>query len=162
MTPATQLLGGAVLELMLARAPVATDAEAVRYGEIAHAVAVAAQDGARSVEHAASRAALLVAIAWHEGRFDPAAVGDHGRSCTTWQVQVGRTRCAVLAGDIVAGAELALERAEKSLGACHREDRSAWLSAYASGRCSAGRRESARMVRSWDRWRPRLVAAVQP
>lgn len=157
MSPLVQSLGGALCGLMIERAAPSTDAEAVALCTVAHEIAVVAVRTPRP----GRAAALLAAIGWHEGRWRHDKLGDHGRSCSTYQVQRGRERCAVLLAEPVLAAEEALAAAELSMGACRRGPELHVLAAYASGRCSAGHLESARMVRTWHRWTPRLVAAAE-
>lgn len=61
-----------------------------QYAEVAEAITQAAnhdplfpedKDGCRKT------AAILVALAWHESRFQPNVVGDHGRSFGLYQIQ---------------------------------------------------------------------------
>lgn len=153
-------LGAALCGLFLGRAEPTTDAEAVRLCGVAHTIAVVAVRETRSPAEAARAAALLGALCWHETRCHDDALGDRGRSCTAWQLHRGARACVALLADREYAAGEALGVARRSLGACRRGPELHVLAAYASGRCSAGHRESARFVRTWNRWTPILLAAV--
>lgn len=160
---AVELLASGVFAIMVERAEPSSDLEAIRLGDIAHTIAVTAS---REPDPAAS-ASLLLAISWHESGWredvdDGRVRADRGgSSCSLWMINAGRDRCRALLADRLLAADTALELAERSLNACRRQARAHRLAAYASGSCSKGHRESARMIRTFDRWRPRLVAAVE-
>lgn len=65
--------------------------DAIRsFGEIAAAIAKASTEDPlfpHVAEGSEMTAAILVAIAWHESRFQRSAVGDHGRSFGLYQIQ---------------------------------------------------------------------------
>lgn len=82
-------------------------------------------------------AALLVAVAWSESNFEPAAVGDGGLACTAWQVHAGR-RCPALTADIHEAAREARERMRASLYRCRRRPLPERLAEYCSGSCDRG------------------------
>lgn len=87
-------------------------------------------------------AAQLVAIAWFESRFDPRAVGDHGRSLGLFQVGVSNVRRLDVAiddlfdPDVAARAAIAMLRS--SLRTCRVRPKEFRLAEYASGSCGRG------------------------
>jgi hypothetical protein len=79
------------------------------------------------VAESLEEAAVMAVTAWHESRFVPDAIGDHGQSLCAWQLQ---TRAPVLR-DLRRCAELAHARLRESAEACPAHP----LAVYASGRC---------------------------
>jgi Transglycosylase SLT domain len=107
------------------------------YEETARAIATAAEQAEPLFPGADGRArtaALLVAVAYHESRFDPNAVGDGGRSFGLFQHQRGGA--SNFAPAVAAPRALATMRA--SLNACRARPEDERLAAYASGRCDRG------------------------
>ncbi|HEU4407112.1 MAG TPA: transglycosylase SLT domain-containing protein [Polyangiaceae bacterium] len=82
----------------------------------------------------ARTAALLVAVAYHESRFDPKAVGDGGRSFGLFQLQRGGASNFTPA--VAARRSLAFLRS--SMNSCRDRAEDERLAAYASGRCDRG------------------------
>ena len=83
-------------------------------------------------------AALLVSLAWFESRFDPDAMGDHGKAFGLYQVQAGGDRGPRLLGDARAATESATWEIRRSFQACRRQPFEERLAFYASGSCSKG------------------------
>jgi hypothetical protein len=95
-------------------------------------------------------AALLVALAWAESRFDPKAVGDHGHSFGLYQIfhtnlptPEGFAKADIL-GNQTNATKVAHRMLKQSMGICGKrpvEERLGW---YASGdaACSKGLSES--------------------
>ncbi|HEU4411694.1 MAG TPA: transglycosylase SLT domain-containing protein [Polyangiaceae bacterium] len=79
-------------------------------------------------------AALLVAVAYHESRFDPKAVGDKGRSFGLFQLQRGGASNFTPA--VAARRSLAFLRSSRN--ACRDRPEDERLAAYVSGRCDRG------------------------
>jgi Transglycosylase SLT domain len=107
------------------------------YEETAHAIATAAAESEPlfpGPDGRARTAALLVAVAYHESRFDPKAVGDGGRSFGLFQHQRGGASNFTPA--IAAPRALASLRASRQ--ACRARPEGEQLAAYASGRCDRG------------------------
>ncbi len=107
------------------------------YEETARAIAEATERAEPLVpgpDGRARTAALLVAVAYHESRFDPKAVGDGGRSFGLFQHQRGGTSNFAPA----VAAPRALETMRASLNACRARPADERLAAYASGRCDKG------------------------
>ncbi|HEU4412509.1 MAG TPA: transglycosylase SLT domain-containing protein [Polyangiaceae bacterium] len=78
--------------------------------------------------------ALLVAVAYHESRFDPKAVGDGGRSFGLFQLQRGGA--SNFSPELAARRSLALLRS--SMNSCRDHPEDERLAAYASCRCDRG------------------------
>ena len=87
-------------------------------------------------------AALLVAVAWAESKFDQEAKGDGGKACTAWQVHAGN-RCSTLVSDVTEAAREARERMRYSLRTCRLRPHHQKLAAYCSGSCERGGIEAA-------------------
>jgi len=110
------------------------------YGEISEAIATAAtedplfpgrEDGSELT------AAILVALAWHESRFHPNAVGDNGRSFGLFQIQppTSQTKAELLLLPRTAS-YIAIDLIRKSFIACQKRTWSEALSWYvASNGC---------------------------
>ncbi len=106
--------------------------------------------------------ALVVAVGYMESgwRLDVdngTTLGDHGRACTSWQLQRSRAECAKLLADRRAAVREALHAMRLSAAACHGLIQD-MLRAYASGRCDAGEEESRTRVQLAQR----LFAAHPP
>ncbi len=107
------------------------------YEETARAIATAAELAEPlfpGPDGRARTAALLVAVAYHESRFDPNAVGDGGRSFGLFQHQRGGTSNFAPA----VAAPRALETMRGSMNVCRARPADERLAAYASGRCDRG------------------------
>ncbi|MCU0686684.1 MAG: transglycosylase SLT domain-containing protein [Polyangiaceae bacterium] len=105
--------------------------------ETARAIATAAEHAEPlfpGPDGRARAAALLVAVAYHESRFDPNAVGDGGRSFGLFQHQRGGA--SNFAATVAA--PRALETMRGSMNACRARPAEERLAAYASGRCDRG------------------------
>lgn len=147
-----------VLSLMLLLQPAAVTPWASTYEQTATAIAEAAQDSPVFMgEKGASRtAALLVAVAWHESRFDQQALGD----CTAGKPKT-RTACAswglfqmnkhnfVVPGEFALGdpaiaSREALRMVRISFRVCRGRPLDEQLAWYAAGNrgCDRGLRES--------------------
>jgi soluble lytic murein transglycosylase-like protein len=98
-------------------------------------------------------AALLTSLAWFESRFDPRAVGDHGRSVCLLQVHasnhaaLGVTRDELL-DDPRTCLRAGVKMIRQSFAVCARRPLLERLSHYAAGGagCERGRRESRHRV----------------
>jgi hypothetical protein len=95
-------------------------------------------------------AAVMVAIAYHESRFRPDAIGDRGQSIGPWQISRSWLRPG---DDLRAQAAVAVRLAERSRVMCGRAHLDESLSWYASGGRSCGRPASSRL-------RMRLAASL--
>lgn len=86
--------------------------------------------------------ALLVAVAWTEGRLDPHAVGDHGAARGAWQIHASEyapeAASPAFLDDVTLQARVALRMLRTSLAACKARDVDDRLAWYASGSCSRG------------------------
>jgi hypothetical protein len=131
-----------------------------RYAEIAADIAAAVADEAPLFAGQFGRertAALLVSVALFESGFRVdvdrgVTLGDHGASCTLWQLNLGRGRidgfsCGELAANRRKAAALALRAMRRSRAACPNLPIEDMLRVYASGSCERGARESAERVR---------------
>ena len=72
-------------------------------------------------------AAVLVAVGWHESRFNPSAIGDHGRSYGIYQA----SRVPLV--DVEAQTRGALAAMGASFHVCGARRAEDWLAQYASG-----------------------------
>jgi Transglycosylase SLT domain len=119
-------------------------------------------------------AALMVALAWAESRFNPGAVGDHGLSVGLYQMSSANLpspegyRRADLLGHPIASSEVALHMLRQSFAVCAARplnERVAW---YASGDsyCQRGQSESRyRMglaMRAFTKYPPPATYAAAP
>jgi hypothetical protein len=107
------------------------------YEETARAIAAAAAEAEPlfpGPDGRARTAALLVAVAYHESRFRPDAVGDGGRSFGLFQHQRGGA--SNFTPTVAAPRALASLRASRQ--ACRARPEGEQLAAYASGRCDRG------------------------
>ncbi|HEU4411837.1 MAG TPA: transglycosylase SLT domain-containing protein [Polyangiaceae bacterium] len=107
------------------------------YDETARAIAEAAERAEPlfpGPDGRARTAALLVAVAYHESRFDPKAVGDGGRSFGLFQLQRGGA--SNFTPQVAARRSLAMIRSSRN--ACRDRPENERLAAYASGRCDRG------------------------
>lgn len=146
---------GWLLGIMLHAVPAETAEDQARYVSIARDVAqVASEEKPLYLGiFAEERTALvLLAIARHESDFradvDTGLVrGDHGRSCTLWQLNRGVVACEPLLGDRKAAAREALRAVRQSFGACH-----GTLNAYVSGSCDRGQTIAARYLWTAQTW----------
>jgi hypothetical protein len=140
-----------ILVLMLALQPRAPWRDS--YEETAKAIANVVTEEAPLFAGAEAKertAALLVALAWAESRFDPKAVGDHGRSVGLYQIfsanlptSEGFKREDIL-GNPTNATRVALRMLRQSMNVCGKrpiEERLGW---YASGnaQCAKGLPES--------------------
>lgn len=125
----------------------------------------------------AHTAMLLAAISWHESGWrrdvdlgvGPFARGDHGRSCSLFQFQLGaqgRTiegwNCVELVSDRAKAARAALHMVRRSQAACPGAPSRAMLATYASGSCTGGLDESKAMVDTARRWLARHPPPAPP
>jgi hypothetical protein len=125
------------------------------YAETAEAIAdVSLEAPLFPGEHGPLRtAALLTSLAWFESRFDPRAVGDHGRSVCLVQVHasnhaaLGVTRDELLE-DPRTCLRAGLEMIRRSFAVCARRPLEERLGHYAAGKagCDRGLRESRHRV----------------
>jgi len=107
------------------------------YGETADAIAEASNSDPlykNDKEGAIRTASLLIALAWHESRFQPNVVGDHGRSLGLFQIQ---PPTAHVDGSLLllprSAALIAIDLIRSSFKACAKhpvKERMAW---YAAG-----------------------------
>jgi Transglycosylase SLT domain len=95
-------------------------------------------------------AALLIGLSWAESRFDPKAIGDHGRSVGLYQLfganlptPEGFKRNDIL-GNQVNATKVALRMLRESMSVCRKRPVGEQLGWYASGdgQCSKGLSES--------------------
>jgi len=86
-------------------------------------------------------AAVLVAIAYHESRFDPRAIGDGGRSISPWQISKHWKPGTTLAEQ----AQRAVSLLEESRRICHGMPPDEQLGWYCSGGAICGRPASSRI-----------------
>jgi hypothetical protein len=97
------------------------------FGEISEAMAIAAtQDPLFPELEEGSRltAAMLVAVAWHESRFQRSAVGDHGRSFGLYQIQPNTHRIDMKLLTLPRTASLvAIDLMHKSVAWCFKQGR---------------------------------------
>lgn len=79
-----------VLDVMTKTVPNDTFTVRVTYDETAEAIAMAANQNPifPGKDGAVQTASFLLAIAYHESRFNPTAVGDHGASLGLFQIQM--------------------------------------------------------------------------
>jgi hypothetical protein len=129
-----------VLSLMIAVQPNAPWRDT--YESTAHAIAkvVAEEEPLFAGELGRERtAAVLVSIAWFESTFNPAAVGDHGRSRGLYQIQ-GEGELS----DPVEATRVALRLVRASFRVCRARTMDERLGWYAAGGkdCERGLRES--------------------
>lgn len=140
-----------ILSLMIALQPAAPWRDT--YEDTAKAIASVVNEEAPLFAGKDGReksAALLVALAWAESRFDPKAVGDHGRSVGLYQIfhtnlptAEGFGRAEIL-GNALNATKVAHRMLKQSMRVCGKrpvEERLGW---YASGdaACSKGLSES--------------------
>jgi Transglycosylase SLT domain len=138
-----------ILSLMIALQPQAPWRET--YETTAKAIAGVVNDQAPLFAGDDGReksAALLVALSWAESRFDPKAVGDHGRSVGLYQIfgpnlptPEGFGRTDIL-GNQVNATKVAHRMLKQSMSLCGKypvEERLGW---YAAGTCDKGHSES--------------------
>ncbi|MFO0662430.1 MAG: transglycosylase SLT domain-containing protein [Polyangiaceae bacterium] len=129
-----------ILSLMIALQPQAPWRDS--YEETARAIATVVEEEPpffRGVDAKHRTAALLVSLAWAESRFDPKAVGDHGRSVGLYQIfhanlptKEGFGKADIL-GNALAATRVAHRMIRESMNVCAQskvEERLAW---YASG-----------------------------
>lgn len=86
--------------------------------------------------------AVMTAVAFHESRFNPEAVGDGGRSIGPWQVSKAWLRKGE---DTFGQAVVAEGLMRKSAKICKGRPRAEQLGWYASGGAKCGRPESSRI-----------------
>jgi len=92
-------------------------------------------------------AALLVAIAYHESRFNPTAIGDHGSAFGLYQIHVGAIPEAKTANSFLLPRDasiLAIHIIRESFRVCAPEPPRRRLGNYAYGRGSCGDERSKR------------------
>ena len=129
-----------ILSLMIALQPQAPWRDS--YEETARAIATVVEEEPAFFKGPDGRhrtAALLVSLAWAESRFDPKAVGDHGRSMGLYQIfhanlptKEGFAKADIL-GNPLNATRVAHRMIRESMNVCASrpvEDRLAW---YASG-----------------------------
>jgi Transglycosylase SLT domain len=119
-------------------------------------------------------AALMVALAWAESRFNPGAVGDHGLSVGLYQMSSANLpspegyRRADLLGHPIASSEVALHMLRQSFAVCAARPLNERLAWYASGDsyCQRGQSESRYRVglamRAFTKYPPPATYAAAP
>lgn len=114
------------------------------YGETADAIAEASNSDPLykdDNEGAIRTASLLIALAWHESRFQPNVIGDHGRSLGLFQIQ---PPTAHVDGSLLllprSAALIAIDLIRSSFKTCAKRPVKERMSWYAAGRqtCSDG------------------------
>jgi len=112
------------------------------YVETATAIVTACEE--RPAFGSAERcAAVLTAIAYHESRFQPDAIGDGGQSRGVWQVS--RAWGLAPAAPVLEHARLAAELVDRSEHICHDRPLDERLGWYAAGGRGCGRPTSSRL-----------------
>jgi len=134
-----------ILQWMISLQPPAVTPWRDTYADTAEAIAEVVEHEEPLFEDDADRvktASLLVAVAFTEGRFDPHAVGDHGRAHGAWQVHASEyapeAASPAFLDDVGLQARVALRMLRTSLKACRARDADARLSWYTSGTCDRG------------------------
>lgn len=151
-----------------------------RYEEFARTVALVAYDPAESplfggADGRSRTAAVMLSVAFHESGFrrdvslgvGSRARGDHGRSCTAWQFNIGSGKnisghtCDELLADPEQAARDALRVLRVSMKSCAGLPVEERLSMYTAGRCEPGQIASRSRFRMAVRWFDRRREAWQ-
>lgn len=141
-----------------------------RYAAIAEAIADVADDEREPVRVAT----LLVAVSFAESAWrrdvdlgvGPHARGDRGRSCSLYQFHLGAAvdrdgyDCNALLADRTLATRQALKAMRRSARTCRALPPDLALSAFASGRCTAGHEASRVRMRLAKRFEARLRALL--
>ncbi len=143
--------------VLAAMARLQPEANAADHARLADAIAVAAEERPEVAGDVKRTAALLVATAYAETRFDHLAIGDSGRSCSAFALWIGRSiaRCRALQEDIYGAARIALERLAESIHVCRAQPPGDRLALYLGGACDTGLRQS-----RWRWWLAGHLARV--
>lgn len=109
-----------------------------QYAEVSDAIAQAANHDPlfpEDKEGCKKTAAILIALAWHESRFQPNVVGDSGRSFGLYQIQppTANVQSNVLTNPKTAS-YIAIDLIRKSFQACEKRPYEERLSWYVSSR----------------------------
>jgi hypothetical protein len=153
-----------VLAVMFKMQPTNAPGVLHSYAETSEAIAQASsefplfkgEDGPRKT------AALLLAIAWYESRFNPTAIGDHGQSVGLFQIQIATAK--ELHSDVTGNmllsprdaAPIALAVIRESYRVCGRagwDEKLGWYAAGGNGCKDAGKQKSIHRMHMAERIR---------